>query len=112
MNCWGCVLESSKVYMEFHINPFNLAVDCFSSIQDNGWKSPLQLNPFTPADRFRLIQNNEWKSPLKLVSVERVNVDEELSFLVLLLYNAIGIMKAKLQCFVNHRHNKYKFKAK
>ena len=33
------------------------------------------FNPFTPTDRFRSIQNNEWKSPLKLLSVERVNIN-------------------------------------
>ena len=35
----------------------------------------VQLNPFTPTDRCSLIQNNEWNSLLKLLSVERVNLN-------------------------------------
>ena len=31
------------------------------------------IKPFTPTECFSSIQNNDWKSPLKLLSVERVN---------------------------------------
>ena len=32
------------------------------------------INSFTPTDCFSSIQNNEWKSPIKLLSVERVKL--------------------------------------
>ena len=41
--------------------------------QEESWT----VNPFTPTDRFSSFQNNEWKSLLKLLSVERVKLDQE-----------------------------------
>ena len=34
---------------------------------------PSMFSRFTPRDQFYSIQNNEWKSPIELLSVERVN---------------------------------------